>query len=344
MSAVEGAKVLTSLLEKSVAEGTKSEISIEADSGSNALLVIAPAHEFKWLKELVEKIDKAPQQVMVEVLIIEVNEGKRLDMGVEWSAVDSAAEGRTTVMGRARMAETDILQNAIQKGIYPQGLAVGIATGLATDGTPLIPFLLHALGTDSDIKILSKVPIWAQDNKEASVSVVENIPILTSTIEGGAGTSRDVIQNIDRMDVGIKLELTPHVNPNKEITLKLHPSIEAIINEGPADKPFTPTIAKREVSTTVTVPDGNTIIISGLVREDKIKTIRKIPLLGDIPILGALFRYKSENARRTNLLIFVTPHLVTDMQNALQQKKKWEQATGLSESVAEEELQPGKEE
>jgi general secretion pathway protein D len=337
ISAEEAATAITALLEKGgrEAEGAPAGISIEADKSGNALLVNAAPHEFQWIKELVDDIDRAPQQVLVEIMIVEVNASKGLDLGVEWAAVDEPVDGRRTIVGRSRPGETDILRQAIEEGVYPQGLAIGLATGVASDGTPLIPFLLRALSSRNDINILSKVPLWAQDNKEASVSVVENIPILKSTIEGGAGTSRDVIQNIDRMDVGIKLVFTPHVNPENEITLDLHPSIEAILSEGPPDQPFTPTIAKREVKTTVTVPDGSTIVISGLVREDKVSRRYKVPLLGDIPLLGALFRYDSNSVKRTNLLIFVSPHLVTDTEKAAEQKARWERETGVLQQAAE---------
>ena len=136
---------------------------------------------------------------------------------------------------------------------------------------PRLPFLIQALATDRDVNILSHVPLWAQNNIEASVKVVENIPILSSTIEGGSGSARDVIQTIERLDVGISLTFTPHVNPDREILMELNPTIEAIIDEGSADTPFTPTIAKREVSTTVTVPDKATVVISGLIREDNVR-------------------------------------------------------------------------
>ena len=123
----------------------------------------------------------------------------------------------------------------VTKGVFPQGLSIGMARGAYTDTEgrlqPSIPLLVTALAQNRGVKILSSVPLWAQNNTEASVSVVDNIPILKSTIEGGAGTARDVIQNIDRMDVGIKLKLTPHVNPDGQVTMQLNPSIEAIIDE-----------------------------------------------------------------------------------------------------------------
>ena len=138
-----------------------------------------------------------------------------------------------------------------------------------------------------------------------------------------------------RMDVGIRLELTPYVNPDNEVRLQLNPIIEAIIDDGPADMPFSPTIARREVSTTVTIPDKSTVVLSGLIREDQLQVVSKVPLLGDVPLLGHLFRRTTDRTERTNLLIFVTPHIVTDIQTASEMRNMLEDRTGLG-AVADE--------
>jgi general secretion pathway protein D len=135
------------------------------------------------------------------------------------------------------------------------------------------------------------------------------------------------------VDVGIQLKLTPHINPSNEVRMVLNPSIEAIIDPGPSGQ-FTPTIAKRSVSTTVTVPDGRTIVISGLIREDRINTVRRVPFLGSIPIFGFLFRHKVDSVERTNLIIFVTPHVLRDAAAAEAMTRNWSQRTGLSATNA----------
>ncbi len=323
LSAEEAAKSLNALLAKTVDKDKRQRIAIEPSVANNALIVDAAAKDFEYVRSLVEQLDQVPQQVLVEILVAEVNIGKNLDLGVRWQTVDAPKEGESTALGSSSLGETDPLAGYVANGVFPQGLAIGIARGTYTDSDgniiPKLPFLLQALGKDKDVKILSNVPLWAQNNTEASVSVVDNIPILKSTVEGGAGTARDIIQNIERVDVGMKLKFTPHVNPDREITMQLSPSIEAITDKGTAGA-YTPTIAKREVSTTVTVADKSTIVISGLIREDFVKTVYKVPILGDIPILGHLFRSTSDVKQRTNLLIFVTPHIVTDVQDAAKMK------------------------
>lgn len=337
LSSEDAAKSLNALLAKSDKE-QRAPIAIEPNPANNALIVDASPQDFEFVRKLVEQLDQIPQQVMVEVLLAEVAVGRNLDLGVRLSTIDQPRDGSTTAIGTSRPSETDSLAQFIESGLFPQGLAVGVARGTFTDPRtgnliPNVPMLIEALARNRDVKILSNVPLWAQNNSEASVSVVDNIPVLRSTIEGGAGASRDIIQNIDRIDVGIKLKVTPHVNPDGDITLKLNPSIEAIVDQGPANTPFAPTIAKREVSTTVTLPNGASVVISGLIREDRVRAVNKVPFLGDLPLIGFFFRSKSERTQRTNLLIFVTPHIVTDMRAAREIQDRLQQKTALTNEV-----------
>ena len=335
LSAEEAAKSLNALLGKApAADGAPVErdIAIEPSVPNNALLVDAAPQDFEYVRRLVERLDVVPQQVLVEVLIAEVNLEQGLDLGVEWFGIDQPEGSGTGGFGRSRYGDSDSMMGLLKEGAFPQGLALGILSGTFTgpDGTTYnqIPLYLQAVAGTRDLKILSNIPLWAQNNLEASVSVVENIPILKSSVEG-SGSDRDYIQNIERLDVGIKLKLTPHVNPDREIQLDLNPSIESVVEESSDALKYTPTIAKREVKTTVTIPDRATVILSGLIREDSAKIATKVPLLGDIPFLGALFRSTSDSKKRTNLLIFVTPRIVTDMQMAEQEKARLEKTASL---------------
>ncbi len=330
LPAEDAAKSLSALLAKTVDKDQRQSIAIEPNVPNNALIVEATPRDFQWVKELVEKLDLPPQQVLVEVVIAEVALDKQLDLGVEWSTLDIPGKGETVGLARSRPGATDTVMDAVTEGVFPQGISLAVAHSTDAQGRPQIPFLLRALQSNRDVRILSSVPLLAQNNVQASVSVVENIPVLKSTIEGGSGTARDVIQNIERMDVGIKLKITPRVNPKDEITLVLNPSIEAVVDQGSADVLFTPTIAKREVSTTVTVEDRATVVISGLIREDKINKEFKVPLLGDIPLLGFLFRYSADQVQRTNLLIFVTPRIVRDTAASDEVRTRLQERTSLS--------------
>ncbi len=314
LSAEEAAKSLSALLQKSVEKDARAAIAIEPNAANNALLVHASPSDFQRVRELVEQLDREPSQVLVEILIAETDANRQLDLGVDWSTVELPSRGETLVAGRSRPAPQDVVQDIVQKNVFPQGLAVGVAHG-GNQGLA-IPVLLQTLQQNRDVRILSSVPLLVQNNVEAMVNVVENIPVLRSTIEGGAGLSRDIIQNIDRMDVGIKLKVTPQVNPDRQVTLILNPAIEAVVDAGPQGQQFAPTIAKREIKTTITVPDRTTVVISGLIREDKGRREYKVPLLGDIPWLGWLFRYTTDARRRNNLLVFVTPRIVDNTAQA----------------------------
>ena len=337
LSAEDAAKSLNALLGKGgEGETGRRSIAIEPSIPNNALLVDASPQDFEYVRRLVERLDIVPQQVLVEVLIAEVNLEEGMDLGVEWFGLDQPEGGGTGGFGRTRYGDSDSMMNLLTTGTFPQGLALGILSGTFTgpDGVEYnqIPLYLKAVAGKRDLKILSNIPLWAQNNLEASVSVVENIPILKSSVEG-SGSDRDFIQNIERMDVGIKLKLTPQVNPDREIRLDLHPSIESVVEDSSEAMKYTPTIAKREVQTTVTVPDRATVILSGLIREDTAKLVTKVPLLGDIPFLGALFRSSSTAKKRTNLLIFVTPRIVTDMKMAEKERERLERAASLPDAT-----------
>ncbi|MCX7591067.1 MAG: hypothetical protein N2255_05505, partial [Kiritimatiellae bacterium] len=327
ISAKEAAENINALLEKSKgkpeAAATARTISIQADVANNALLVDASPSEFDVVKKLIESLDKPAEQVHIGVKIVEVTQSQGLNLGVEMAAVNMPGEaGKTTVVGASRLSEgQESILNSIQQSLFPRGLSVGIAYGTRVDSEGRVvvgyPALLNleAIRKDSRFKILSEPSLVTQNNKEASVSIVDEIPVLKSTISAGTGTTRDIIQNIDRMEVGIKLKLTPHIIPGGEVRMDLNPSIEAVIDPGQSGS-YTPTIAKREVSTTVTVPDGRTIVIAGLTKSNQTRVRRRVPILGSIPLLGILFSYSVDATETSDLLIFVTPRVVTNVNEA----------------------------
>ncbi|OGV65402.1 MAG: hypothetical protein A2283_01585 [Lentisphaerae bacterium RIFOXYA12_FULL_48_11] len=342
LGAEEAAKSLNSLLnktaEKDVRTGTSvRKISIEASPANNAIIVDSTVGDFEVVKKLVEQLDRVTGQVHIEVMIAEVTDTDGMELGFEFAALgmptkvnDYAGQGSFRITD-----ETDSLMSSIQSGVFPKGISVGVAQGVSvgTDGSIKVGYPgmvnIDAVKKTGNVRIRSRTALEAQNNKEATVNIVNEIPVLKSTIQGGSGTARDVIQNLDRVDVGIKLKLTPYIIPGGEVRMVLNPSIEAVIDPGPSETAFAPTIAKREVSTTVTVKDGKTIIIAGLTREDKTKVVRKVPILGSIPLLGILFRKTSDSMEKTNLLIFVTPTIVDTQVKADDLMKDWEKKTDL---------------
>jgi general secretion pathway protein D len=312
-------------------------IVVEPSPENNALLVDASPGDFNVVRDLVNQLDRVPQQVHIEVLIAELTVGDSFDIGVDMAAVDlPAAVGDNVIQGASTLGDgSEGLLNSIQQGIFPGGLTVGVAHGTRVDaaGNVVVGYPgvinINAVKRDARFRIRSNPSLMAQNNREASVSIVNEIPILTSTIQGGSGTSRDVIQNIERIDVGIKLKLTPHIIEGGEVRMELNPSIEAVIDSGDSSQGLTPTIAKREVFTTVTVRDGEVIVIAGLTREDETHTVRRVPILGSIPLLGWLFRHKSEGLEKTNVLVFVKPTIVGGGSDSAALVERLSSQTGL---------------
>ncbi|MEI6219489.1 MAG: hypothetical protein WCP86_11365, partial [bacterium] len=310
-------------------------ITIEPHLANNALLVDAMPRDFELISKLVADLDTIPQQVLIEVLIAEVSATETDNFGLDVVAVGSPSSvGEDVVVGGlTTRADANSLLSAIQTGIFPNGITVGLARGVkdASGNTvaayPLM-LNLNAIQQKGKFNILSRIPLLAQNNKDAMASIVNNIPMLKSTVQG-ASANLQVIQNIDRVDVGIKLKMTPHINPDGEVMMTLNPSIEAIIDPGSIANGLAPTIAHREVSTTVTVPDGRTLVLSGLMRQDHTSTVRKVPILGSIPFIGWLFRHTVEGVEKTNLLIFVTPHVIKDPQTADKLTHDWKERTAL---------------
>ena len=347
ISSDEAAKSINALLEKSSGKGSatgkKRSIAIESNIGNNALLVDASPGDLRVVTDLINQLDIPREQVHIEVVIAEVTVDDNLNLGVELAALNMpSALGETVVQG-ASLFQAGGLLNSVQEGLFPNGISIAAAHGSHYDaGGNLVAdypgvINIEAIKTDSRMKILSETALEAQNNSEASVRIVDEIPILTSTIQGGTGASRDVIQNIERIEVGIKLVLTPHVIPGGLVRMELNPLIEAIIESKNTDPEMqlTPTIARREVKTTVTVPDGKTIIIAGLTRQDKAEVVRKVPLLGSIPVIGFFFRQKAVVNKTTDLLIFVTPRVVSDIAVAEELMNKWQDKTGLSSNEKE---------
>ncbi len=345
LSAEEAAKSLNALLGRPTAaehgptaRTRAARIAIEPSVAKNALLVDATPADFEWVRQLVEQIDRAPDQVHIEVLVAEHTASDDLRLGVELIAAPVPAKAGATVIQSGSMLQlhAESLMHAIHNGIFPNGLSIGVAHGerVGPDGKMVTSYPaainLDALRRTGRVRIRSETSLQTQDNREASIQVVDQIPILKSTIQGGSGTARDVIQNIERMDVGLKLKMTPHIIPEGQVQMSLNTSIEAVIDPGPATALFTPTIARREVVTTVTVPDTRTIVIAGLTREDRKETVKRVPFLGSIPLLGLLFRDTVENMEKTNILILVTPRIVRSAAAADGMLEDWKRRTGLS--------------
>ena len=271
---------------------------IVADRLTNSLVITALPRDYEVLEEVIRKLDIRRDQVLIEALIAEVSLDKLSDLGTELATWDEAVEGTERVFGGSNYG----MRDAATLGEL-SGAVLGVMKGSQ------IGAIINYYKKDSDFNILSAPYLFTRDNEQAEILIGKNIPYVTkSRITETDISTPTVIKTYEYKDVGIRLRITPHINPKGFVRLEIYELIEKL-TEGPS--PDTPATIKREISNTVEVKGGSTVVIGGLIRDDERKVVRKIPLLGDIPILGLLFRKTSTVVEKTSLMIFITPHVIT---------------------------------
>lgn len=301
----------------------KTDISIIADPATNALVITATPEEFAALKKVIDKLDIPRDQVLVEVLIAEVSFTRTMELGVEWRVADDL-DGDAAVFGGTTFGEFDQLV-ATFPAVPSGGLVVGAIGETISFGDlefPSLGALISALKTDSDINILSTPTIVTTDNKEAEIIVGQTVPFQTSQ---KFDSNNQPLFTFDYRDVGLTLRLTPQINNSKYVKLDIFSKLEALVASTVGTSELAPTTLKRQANTVVVVKDGHTVVIGGMIRDDKIQNVSKVPLLGDLPLLGPLFRSQSTRSEKVNLLIFLTPHVISNsnqLQDAARERTK----------------------
>ncbi|HIE44362.1 MAG TPA: type II secretion system protein GspD [Candidatus Omnitrophica bacterium] len=301
--AEELAKILSAMpLGREVTGKEKKVVNISADKSTNSLIVTAEPHDYQQIKEIIDKLDIVRPQVLVEALIADVAMDTIKELGIEWTTLDEPVEEE--YRGFAGTKYSVEQTTLYERGLTFSGLLVGAMKG-TTDGIPNVGMIIQAYQSTSGFNILSTPQILTLDNQEAKILVGSNVPFITSS----RVTEQDtVVRSYEYRDVGIELTITPHIGKQNLVRLDIHQKVESLVpSTGEA-----PTTTKREAETTVSVEDGSTIVIGGLIRDDKTEVLHKVPLLGDIPILGLLFRRREVTSERRNLLIFITPHIIRE--------------------------------
>ncbi|TRW50316.1 type II secretion system protein GspD [Aliidiomarina halalkaliphila] len=307
------------------------EVSIEAHSPTNAIVVTAQPDVLRALESVIGQLDIRRAQVLVEAIIVEVFEGDGINFGIQWASEEFgmmqhnngnivpigplgiAAEAARTRPG-AEVTRVDNAGNQFttrepdQRGDYSLlanllGNANGLLFGTVQDGWAAV---VQAVATTTNSNILSAPSITTLDNQEASILVGQEVPTITGAT---AGSNNDnPFQTIDRREVGIRLRVTPQINEGDAVQLLIEQEVSSIAGATSVDVTFN----KRELKTTVLARDGETIVLGGLIDEDVQESLSKVPILGDIPILGHLFKSTSVNTRKRNLMIFIRPTIIRD--------------------------------
>jgi general secretion pathway protein D len=285
------------------------KITITPDKSTNSLVVTAIPEDYQALVEVIKRLDIPRRQVYVEAAVIEITMEKTKELGVEWRSTSDFTTNSPVVFGGQNFG---VINNLARDPFALSGLAIGLVSGTITFGGQQflnIGALIHAIQRENDINVLSTPHLLTTDNQEAEIIVASNIPFVTATSQSAVST----LTSIERKDVGITLRFTPQVSEGDKVTLKIFEEISAIqptVAAGLNPEQVGPTTSKRTAKTTVVVDSKQTIIIGGLFRDDTDSSEQKIPCLGDIPLLGKLFGRTIDNSRKTNLVIFMTPHIV----------------------------------
>lgn len=287
---------------------------VTADENTNSLVIIAAPEDFQVLKGVVDRLDISRRQVYVEAVVVEVGSTDTMDLGVAYHGGTPTSEGGLNYASGQFGASSASLPIDTTTGSLLSGLAVGVfgaAIPLTIAGTevdiPAFGIALNALASNSDVNILSNPNLLVVDNEKATITVGRNVPFPVSS--GYSSTGQPVI-SYQRQDVGITLEVTPQINEANEVTMDL--SLEVAEVEEGTDDGGGFTTSERKTENVVVVRDNQTIVIGGLIGNTDSKGSTKIPILGDIPLVGFLFRGKSDTERKTNLLIFLTPHVINE--------------------------------
>jgi len=314
------------------------EVQIVADKATNSLIITANKDDYLVLEGVIKKLDIVRKMVYIEALLMEVDVKKGFDLGVQWVAgsenigkIDGKNVGAfgASVVGGNIFPSVDTTTGTAS---FPAGLSLGILGEAITIGGisfPNIGAVIKAFQTDSDVHIISTPQIMTLDNEEAEIQVAKNIPFLTRQETSQTGFD---YSNYEFKDVGVTLNIVPQINKERFVRLKISQELAQVV-EGESTVGL-PTTLKRMAKTTVTIKDGHTIVIGGLIDQTLSQGTSQVPCLGNIPALGWLFKSTSRSSDKTNLFIFLTPHIVESPDEAKKvYEKKREEIEGVEEGV-----------
>jgi general secretion pathway protein D len=325
------------------AELFSGEVKVSADKATNSLVVIASQNDYRSLVRVIEKLDLPRRQVFIEAVIMEVNLDRQSNLGINLhvGVPLSTAQGTvplffgTKYSTQAGLPPSLSIANLVNLGGFLAGLQGPTIPNLTIGGVaiPAFGIAINAMQTSSDVNVLSTPHILTTNNEEAEITVGQNVPFQSAYSTGGlglgglsslAGTTGTTglsslaglsglggspVGTIQRQNVDLKLSVKPQINESDYVRLVLNEQIEEIASQDPV---LGPTTSKRSAKTTVVAKDQQTVVIGGIMQDRVVESVSKTPILGDIPILGNLFRQSSTHKVKTNLLLFLTPYIIRD--------------------------------
>lgn len=286
-------------------------VRLEAEEGANAIVMLGPDSDLSTYRQIIERLDIRRAQVVVEAIIAEVSDTRAQELGVQWLFLDresrlpagSVSFGNNNINSLAAAAATN---NNAQLGSLLSNLQ-GVTAGVGHVGGGInFVALLNALRNESGFNLLSTPTLVTLDNAEASILVGQEVPFVTGSI---TQNNANPYQTIERKEVGVKLRLTPQINVDNTVRLDIIQEVSSIADNVRASDVIT---NKREIKTTVMVEDNGMVVLGGLISDERADSDQRVPLLGDIPGLGRLFRANARSQIKRNLMVFIRPRIVRD--------------------------------
>jgi len=308
-------------------------VRITSDENTNSLVIIATQDQFSILKQVIDKLDIRRKQVFVEAVVLEIASEDEMNVGLGVHMGKPGNDGSLTIAsgqfnGSSMGLSADVL-SGMAVGVYGQPVSIDVASPLdgstTTMQVPAFGIALNALQSNSSVDILSTPNILTMDNEEAKIVVGRNIPFPVST---GRDNNGQPIVSYQREDVAITLKVTPQINESNFVTLEVFQEVQEVEEDSQGLDANTAGFitSKRSAETTVVVRDNQTVVIGGLIGTTETEVETKVPLLGDLPLIGMLFRGRRNSARKSNMLIFLTPHIIDEPQDLEEvYRVKWAQ-------------------
>lgn len=322
--AVDLAKILQGYAKASQeAEGKKggasgSDVTILADEATNSLVMTAPPRISKELREVIDRLDIRRAQVLVEAIIAEISMEKTFQLGFNFSGLSEAGG---FILEAGGLSSSTALAGALSGDPADIGAAIGGLPGATFGGASIrngdIEFigLLRAVSTDADNNVISTPSLLAMDNQEAEISIGREVPFVTGSFSNTGGNNTvNPFTTIERKDVGVTLKITPHVIDNGTVELDIYQEVSGLVSSAVSGASDLVT-NKRTIETTVIADNGEIIALGGLLEDDSTDGRTKVPVLGDIPLIGGLFRSKNKRRTKRNLMVFIRPIILQDGQD-----------------------------
>ena len=292
---------------------------IQADPTTNTLIITASEPVYRNLRAVIDQLDARRAQVYIESLIVEVSATKAAELGVQWAGMsgDASSSVRVGALTGFSTKGDNLINQAVAKAAAGTPLPPGNGLTLGIINQAGLGALAHALESDSSTNILSMPNLITLDNEEAKIIVGQNVPFITgqyTTVASAGAAGVNPFQTVERQDIGLTLRVRPQISEGGTVRMAIYQEVSAVVD---SSNPAGLITTKRALDTNVLVDNGQIIVLGGLIDDNLQDSVEKVPGLGDIPLLGGLFRYKKRTHVKTNLMVFLRPTIVRDNEESV---------------------------